>query len=1084
MQTLFGERTVTGARILRILQGRARQAWFAGGLAGAIALHAARASLDEALGALHPANEPAYGTNRLHDGPKAAARALSSWDRGSADFAGFLRGRLDGRVLARLHTLAETGYTLLASGLLLALVAWVFNRLGDDDPDVTRLRRGILRWAGLLVPVYLFLGLLDQLLDGLLLWAEPSGSPPRLTAGAASAARLLQASSIIRRLTLAAIVVPLAIGLLAIARQVHPGRRLLAAGSPYRVLIAVIALYALILDLGPPGEQAADAIRLWSHSLRLTVVALVAVFWLSATVFVIARRVGRSGEPPGPPPSEWAITGRLAATGVTLIGIGFGIERLRHWGGGIGVLGALLTVVAGLNALLLLVVPPEPPGMTGATRTAAVEITAQIPVTPGLDEDGNPLDPAREPGEPAPAKASPFLPSLLGFLPFVVLGRAILRAAIPEAISPDGSLLLVPVCLLVLVTGCVLFVISRRPTFFAVESVPARFDTAFRSWLLGSVGVLVAIAVWTWLHPWSIGRLLGVHGMLPAFLTGLTVAVGGMSYLTERWSVPSALRLVGIRRVPIVSTILAWAIGASMLASNYHDIRTIDGVAPTTGRTLTAETAFAAWAGQAIPGTATPGATAGASGGAPAPTIAGRKPAVPMVLVAAAGGGIRAAGFTALTLDCLLARIDSSVCPQNPLAGGWGEVFALSGASGGSVGIASVRAQLDAEQGDADQWVAERLGGDMLSASLAWQLFVEAPNVLLRFSPDMDRGEVIERSWERRWAGTGASSGTGAVPTATDAAPQSAAAAGRTTTGEPATPGNPATQGVLGADGGWTGPLLLLNGTNLRDSCRVNLSRLDGADPIAEAATASGAEQDCRRQRLDETPPGRTTLAVTRDLVDYLCPDEDIRLSTAAFGSARFPFVSPTADLRSAPDRGRNCAKPDLPPLAVGDSGYRDNTGAGALLELWSQVAPLVEQHNRVADTCIVPVLIEIDNGHRNRNAVGDAGRLGQLAAPLSGALSVFGSRDAGWIEQAADEFSRELGPGVRVLDARGTPVTDRFTRLSLFAHPGVQAPLGWSLSPEAVADITAQLAVAENASAIDEVVGWLTPGGLSCEVA
>ncbi len=1050
--------------MLRTLRGSQRHWWFAIGFAAAVTLHTARTTLDEALGALHPANELPYGTNRLHDGPRAAAQALASWDRGSAQFAPFLRGTVDGRTLAQLHTLAEIGYTVVISGLLLTLVAWVFDRLSRDADEVGHLRRGILRWAGYLVPVYLALGLLDQFLDWILLRAVPIGDPPRLSGTAKFAAWVLQFSSLTRRLSLLAIMVPLAVGLLAIARNARrragPGGGFLASISQYRVLIAVIALYAVIFNVGPPGEQAADAIRLWSHSLRLIVVAVLAVFWLSATVFVIARRVGRAADPPGRPVSEWRLTRRLAGAGAGLTVIGFGVERIRHWGGGIGMLGLIALVVAGLNALLLMVVPPEIAADSTAAPSsdpaaaARPEITSEIPIT--VTEP--PTEPAAGPNAGPvvlpPTEPSPFLPSLLGFLPYIVLGRTILRAAIPEAISPGGSVLLAPICLVVVTIGCVLYVMSRRPTFFGVGSDLSRFNTAFRTWLIGSAALLAVIIVWTWFHPWTIGRLLGVHGLLPAFLTGLTVAIGGLSYVTERWPVPGALRLLGIQRIPIVTTILLWGGASSLLSSDFHEIRTIESPTPAGERAFTATGAFTEWTRAAGLGLEAPAGTAGQ-----APIVAGRKPAVPMVFVAAAGGGIRAASFTSLALDCLLARIDIKVCDGSTLPNNWANVFALSGASGGSVGIASTTAQLQST-GQAEGWVARQLGGDLLSPSLAWQLFVEAPNAFLHLSPDMDRAEVIERSWERRWADD----------VTTDPA-----------TGAPTT--NPAVAGVLGATQQWTGPLLMLNGTNLRDSCRVNLSRLDGSDPAVDSAQLTDAELDCRRQRLDDTPLVRTALAVNRDLGDYLCATEDVRLSTAAFLSARFPFVSPTGDLRSAPDRGQTCPRTDLPPLAIADGGYRDNTGASALLETWSEVAPLVAQHNKTMPTCIVPVFIEIDNGYRNRNATAAPGRLGQLLAPLTGATAVFGSRDAGWIEQVANQFSRDLGPGVQVVDSTGAAVTDRFTRLSLFAHPGVQAPLGWSLSREAVDDIAGQLAVPENAAAIAEVVKWLTPDSLSCEV-
>ena len=121
-----------------------------------------------------------------------------------------------------------------------------------------------------------------------------------------------------------------------------------------------------------------------------------------------------------------------------------------------------------------------------------------------------------------------------------------------------------------------------------------------------------------------------------------------------------------------------------------------------------------------------------------------------MVFVAAAGGGIKAAAFTASTIDCLFQDHD------NPNEGhpcndtdAYNRLFAASGASGGSVGIASVVAErADGQVGD--DWVQDRLGNDLLSPELAWQVMVEVPNAIARFQPGQDRGQVLSRLLERR----------------------------------------------------------------------------------------------------------------------------------------------------------------------------------------------------------------------------------------------------------------------------------------------------------------------------------------------
>ena len=53
-------------------------------------------------------------------------------------------------------------------------------------------------------------------------------------------------------------------------------------------------------------------------------------------------------------------------------------------------------------------------------------------------------------------------------------------------------------------------------------------------------------------------------------------------------------------------------------------------------------------------------------------------------------------------------------------------------------------------------------------------------------------------------------------------------------------------------------------------------------------------------------------------------------------------------------------------------------------------------------------------------------------------------------------------------------PVTSRYVRLVTRAHPGVQAPLGWTLSQASIDDLRDQLAIAENAAAFAEVRAWL----------
>ena len=120
--------------------------------------------------------------------------------------------------------------------------------------------------------------------------------------------------------------------------------------------------------------------------------------------------------------------------------------------------------------------------------------------------------------------------------------------------------------------------------------------------------------------------------------------------------------------------------------------------------------------------------------------IGGREP---VILVAASGGGIRAAYWTASTL----AAMDS-------IAGFDDNLFAISGVSGGSVGAATYvalkrRALETGAPKDLLPLVRETLGQDFLSPVVAGLLF---PDLAQRFLPfpiaSADRQRFLEKSWE------------------------------------------------------------------------------------------------------------------------------------------------------------------------------------------------------------------------------------------------------------------------------------------------------------------------------------------------
>jgi hypothetical protein len=334
-------------------------------------------------------------------------------------------------------------------------------------------------------------------------------------------------------------------------------------------------------------------------------------------------------------------------------------------------------------------------------------------------------------------------------------------------------------------------------------------------------------------------------------------------------------------------------------------------------------------------------------------------------------------------------------------------------------------------------------------------LLVETPNAVLAFHPERDRADILEAAWRERF---------GAAATMPFYVDRSAA--------------------DDGAPAEWNGPIAYFSGTNLNDGCRVNVSgvRSGVSEPNAGAGTPAVADGATRRTPCTSRRESSTGQPValpdqgdTRDLVDYLCEGRNIDLATAAFLSARYPYVSPTGTVTCDTEDG---AGDDT--IAIGDGGYRDNSGATSIADAWSVIEPIVDDFNDTHATCIVPILLEIDTGYDGFDPPKPSRNAAQLLAPALGAAKVFGDLSYGDIEQVAAEFTRELSPTLEVrLD--GVAIS-RHLRVSLIAHPGVTAPLGWSLSPGAAGDFGDQLQVPENAKAIGRLIDLLSgDSSLTC---
>jgi Patatin-like phospholipase len=570
--------------------------------------------------------------------------------------------------------------------------------------------------------------------------------------------------------------------------------------------------------------------------------------------------------------------------------------------------------------------------------------------------------------------------------------------------------------------------------------------------------------------PLRAGQWFSAPGVICVFLMSLVLVSGLLAWIGTGIPLPRALRAIGLKHFPVTSLLILWFLVASFgdRAGAYHDARIDDADAVATP--LSAQDALGCWLGRH--GLDLAGTTA-APPNRPSceteRTSASTGP-IPLVFVASTGGGIRSAYWTALAVDCAFEiNADSAggadPCPDEQRTTDFGlsdSLFLTSGISGGSLGLAEYAAYLVAkEHGAASRdWVETALAVDGLSPSGARWLFVEIPRVFLQFDGPDDRAAILERAWEARWPDRELETGLFEL-----------------------------------AERRAHVPFLLFNSTSVGDGCRFNVSVLDASIEVTD-----GPRPACRSNApFDEAPltPGdspapdtrvgpTSALPATRDLGDLLCRKRlDLNLSTAALLSARFPFVNPSGRVAS------RCDDDPRPAVVHGvDGGYLDTSGASPIVELMDVLGPELEGWNAEpahAGTCIVPFMIQIDNGFEDSSPPRGGRRPAELMVPLQTVFDTRIGRAAEARTAAAQLFTRPFRdarldyPGGRVA------VTDRYAHFVNQAHPGPAAPFGWAQSRFSQRELEGQLSQSKNRQALSEIRAWrklVAEGDLTCATA
>ncbi len=541
------------------------------------------------------------------------------------------------------------------------------------------------------------------------------------------------------------------------------------------------------------------------------------------------------------------------------------------------------------------------------------------------------------------------------------------------------------------------------------------------------------VAVFVWLGcfiaiaalPILAARGLGVIAVVLLTLSALSLMIGSFVVLAQDGGAPEIFWKLDLRAAPITLLLLI-ALVISGFAGGVAQVHGQRALPASSGTPVpersTVPAAYAQWLAQPDPCRHQDG------------DITLR----PLLLIAAEGGGIRAAYWSAGALDLMVA---AAPCAD-------AATLFSGGASGGAVGLTAARYTA---AGQARDTVAIMAGPTALAAN-ATGLFdrdivyaasgVPAPafgdsgvSDRLRATGDTgwaDRAALMEAVWESE-------------------APVLA-------------------QGFLAPAGPLESPSghLVLTSTSVGTGCRYLISQLD-------LGTTDGRSTDCADLR--QPVAGTVDLLASYGAAaagageDQRCIPQ-LTAATAALLASRFPFVMPSAVIGG-------CG--DAPPDQLVDGGYVENTGLGTIVDLADQWLPLVRSHNTVqlrtsdAPELVVPIVVYLDNGTgsdlrapsvevtfeplvpleangRAKIQQSDAPTLLQRAAQLVATDQIVDASLCDPVLLAADNASALACDHVGAASA----AIDRWRiRPVVVVHqstaPTVTAPLGWTLSQDSM---------------------------------
>lgn len=382
----------------------------------------------------------------------------------------------------------------------------------------------------------------------------------------------------------------------------------------------------------------------------------------------------------------------------------------------------------------------------------------------------------------------------------------------------------------------------------------------------------------------------------------------------------------------------------------------------------------------------------------------------PMFIVAASGGGIRAAYWTASVLGMLQDK--NEYFASHTIV-----ISPVSGSALGSLVFVNLLAN-NFEQGKYAAISQTVLSRDFLAPALASFFFYDLPTRFIFFPCKSipDRAEILEKAWESAWYPKNSNNSSESLL--------------KDFLGKESPFSKPFSS-LLQYESSHKIPILLINGTIVETGERILTAHLNMNEEKDEHGKKKINEFSYCKNLFD-IPPFN---------------DSDIRMSTAAMMSARFPIISPAGTIYSGKIE-----------YHILDGGFFDNSGAATALDFYESIVSEIDLKK------VIPVFIQIDNSKKGENkALSWWNRIfSGLQLPL---LALY---------NAGDAHANEIKKWIEEYSADGKIKYFQYMLQDKDEENDVDVPLSWFLSRESQKCIQGQLKEAKNGAVTADIIKLL----------